>query len=121
MTQKQPRSNGKRSPRPKPQGTARGKHIRAEPTRRKRIDPDMIALCYWLLAQRIVQEAGDDRHVADHPGTPAAGRDDPASDAGTKGARSSATPDCWSSRAWLAPQSSPAPRLGRWGQPNRHR
>lgn len=36
---------------------ARGKRIRVEPTRRERVDPQMIALCYWLLAQRIVQEA----------------------------------------------------------------
>ncbi len=38
---------------------ARGKRIRVEPTRRKRVDPQMIALCYWLLAQRIVQEADE--------------------------------------------------------------
>ena len=41
----------------------RGKRIRIEPTRRQRVDPDMIALCYWLIAQRIVQEADDDREA----------------------------------------------------------
>lgn len=39
--------------------SARGKRIRVDPTRRQRVDPDMIALCYWLIAQRIVQEAAD--------------------------------------------------------------
>ena len=41
------------------QAAGRGKRIRVEPVRRERIDPDMIALCYWLIAQRIVEEAGE--------------------------------------------------------------
>lgn len=45
---------------------ARGKRIRVEPTRRDRVDPQMIALCYWLLAQRIVQEA-DEAAAAKRP------------------------------------------------------
>jgi hypothetical protein len=49
------RSRGSRKPK---QAAGRGKRIRVEPVRRERIDPDMIALCYWLIAQRIVEEAG---------------------------------------------------------------
>lgn len=60
MTNHKPSSNGKRRARPNDQATSRGKRIRIEPKRRRRVDPDMIALCYWLLAQRIVQEAADD-------------------------------------------------------------
>ncbi len=59
MTNHKPNSHGKRRARPKDQAAARGKRIRIEPKRRQRVDPDMIALCYWLLAQRIVQEAAD--------------------------------------------------------------
>ena len=64
MTNHKPISNGKRRARPKDQATARGKRIRVEPKRRQRVDPDMIALCYWLLAQRIVQEAADHSDAA---------------------------------------------------------
>ena len=49
------RSRGSRKPK---QAAGRGKRIRVEPVRRESIDPDMIALCYWLIAQRIVEEAG---------------------------------------------------------------
>jgi hypothetical protein len=49
------RSRGSRKAK---QAAGRGKRIRVEPVRRERIDPDMIALCYWLIAQRIVEEAG---------------------------------------------------------------
>jgi len=64
MTQKRPNSNGKRGARPGRQAGPRGKRIRVEATRRERVDPDMIALCYWLLAQRIVEDATDDRGAA---------------------------------------------------------
>ena len=64
MTNDKPSNNGKRRARPKDQATSRGKRIRIEPKRRQRVDPDMIALCYWLLAQRIVQEAADDSDAA---------------------------------------------------------
>jgi len=57
MTQRRSNSNGKRGARPGRQAGAGRKRIRVEPTRRERVDPQMIALCYWLLAQRIVQEA----------------------------------------------------------------
>lgn len=63
MTHDKP-SNGKRRARPKDQATSGGKRIRIEPKRRERVDADMIALCYWLLAQRIVQEAADDSDVS---------------------------------------------------------
>jgi hypothetical protein len=55
-----PGVDGRRSPgsRKAKQAAGRGKRIRVEPVRRERIDPDMIALCYWLIAQRIVEEAG---------------------------------------------------------------
>jgi len=84
MTHNKPSSNGKRGTEPKREG-ARGKRIRVEPTRRKRVDPDMIALCYWLIAQRIVQEAGDE---SDNVGGPTARDDDHVTDAPAKGARS---------------------------------
>ena len=67
MTNNKPgSSNGKSGANGRPQAAkstrrtpARGKRIRVEPTRRERVDPQMIALCYWLLAQRIVQEADE--------------------------------------------------------------
>ena len=53
-------ANGRRRvAKPPRRAPARGKRIRVEPTRRERVDPQMIALCYWLLAQRIVQEADE--------------------------------------------------------------
>jgi len=52
-------ANGSRRAKPVRRTPARGKRIRVEPTRRERVDPQMIALCYWLLAQRIVQEADE--------------------------------------------------------------
>jgi hypothetical protein len=52
-------ANGRRRAKPVRRTPARGKRIRVEPTRRERVDPQMIALCYWLLAQRIVQEADE--------------------------------------------------------------
>ena len=52
-------ANGCRRAKPVRRTPARGKRIRVEPTRRERVDPQMIALCYWLLAQRIVQEADE--------------------------------------------------------------
>jgi len=59
MAHNKPNSNGKRGARPPRQSGAGGKRIRIEATRRERVDPQMIALCYWLLAQRIVQEADE--------------------------------------------------------------
>ena len=59
------RSNGKSGANGRRRGakpvrrTPAGKRIRVEPTRRERVDPQMIALCYWLLARRIVQEADE--------------------------------------------------------------
>jgi hypothetical protein len=52
------------------QPAGRGTRIRLEPARREQIDPDMIALCYWLIAQRIVQEAsnGPDATTSDVDG-----------------------------------------------------
>jgi hypothetical protein len=76
MTHDKPNSNGNRRARPKDQATSRGKRIRIEPKRRQRVDPDMIALCYWLLAQRIVQEAD---------GSAATGETDASNDDGTDG------------------------------------
>jgi len=52
-------ANGSRRAKPVRRTPARGKRIRVEPTRRERVDPQMIALCYWLLAQRIVQEVDE--------------------------------------------------------------
>ena len=52
-------ANGRRRAKPVRRTPAGRKRIRVEPTRRERIDPQMIALCYWLLAQRIVQEADE--------------------------------------------------------------
>jgi len=53
-------ANGRRrGAKPVRRTPAGGKRIRVEPTRRERVDPQMIALCYWLLAQRIVQEADE--------------------------------------------------------------
>ena len=69
-------NNGKRGARPPRQSGAGGKRIRVEATRRERVDPDMIALCYWLLAQRIVQDAADDRSAAERPGKVNADRGD---------------------------------------------
>lgn len=87
MTHNKPSSNGKRGSQPKRQG-ARNKRIRVEPTRRKRVDPDMIALCYWLIAQRIVEEAGDEGDAVEHPEAPTADNDDHATDTPAKGAHS---------------------------------
>ncbi len=67
MAHNGPDNNGKRGARPPRQASARGKRIRVEAARRERVDPDMIALCYWLLAQRIVQEVGDERGAAERP------------------------------------------------------
>ena len=64
MTNHKPSSHGKRRARTNDPATSRGKRIRIEPKRRQRVDPDMIALCYWLLAQRIVQEAADNGDAA---------------------------------------------------------
>ena len=64
MTNHKPSSHGKRRAQTNDQAASRGKRSRIEPKRRQRVDPDMIALCYWLLAQRIVQEAADDSDVA---------------------------------------------------------
>ena len=46
----------------------------------------MIALCYWLIAQRIVQEADDDRR-SPIPDAPTAGNDDPRPMTARLGAR----------------------------------
>jgi len=81
------RRNSEGAAEPKRQG-ARGKRIRVEATRRERVDPDMIALCYWLIAQRIVQEAGDESGAVEHPEAPTADNDDHATDTPTKDARS---------------------------------
>ena len=59
MAQKRLDNNDKRAARAPRRSGAGGKRIRVEPTRRERVDPQMIALCYWLLAQRIVQEADE--------------------------------------------------------------
>lgn len=59
MAQKRSDNNNKRAARAPRRSGAGGKRIRVEPTRRERVDPQMIALCYWLLAQRIVQEADE--------------------------------------------------------------
>jgi hypothetical protein len=64
MTNHKPSSSGKRRAQPKRQSATRGKQVRVEPSRRRRVDPDMIALCYWLIAQRIVEEAADDSDAA---------------------------------------------------------
>jgi len=69
-------ANGRRRAKPVRRTPAGRKRIRVEPTRRERIDPQMIALCYWLLAQRIVQEA-DEAAAAKRP-------DSTASDHGTE-------------------------------------
>lgn len=63
MTNRKSSSNGAGragKPRGAKQSSVSGTRIRVEPTRRKRVDPDMIALCYWLIAQRIVEQADDD-------------------------------------------------------------
>lgn len=86
MTHNKPSSN-ERGTQPKRQGV-RDKRIRVEPTRRKRVDPDMIALCYWLIAQRIVEEAGDASDNANHPHGPAARDDHHTTDTPEKDARS---------------------------------
>jgi len=67
---------GRRAAKPERQTSARGKRIRVDAARRERVDPDMIALCYWLLAQRIVQDAGDDRGAAERPDNANADRSD---------------------------------------------
>ncbi len=60
-------ANGRRrGAKPARRTSTRAKRIRVEPTRRERVDPQMIALCYWLLAQRIVQEA-DEAAAAEQP------------------------------------------------------
>ena len=81
MTHDKPSSNGKRRARPKNQAVSRGKRIRVEPKRRQRVDPDMIALCYWLLAQRIVQEAADNGDAGGQAPAPAASDTDLPTDA----------------------------------------
>jgi hypothetical protein len=65
----------------------RGKHIRVEATRRERIDPDMIALCYWLIAQRIVQAADDEADGEETTAAPPTG-DATSADTGNRGNRS---------------------------------
>ena len=70
MAQKRSDNNDKRAARAPRRSGAGGKRIRVEPTRRERVDPQMIALCYWLLAQRIVQEA-DEAAAAQRRDSPA--------------------------------------------------
>lgn len=69
MTHNKASSNGKRGSQRKRPRASRSTRIRVEPTRRERVDPDMIALCYWLIAQRIVQEADSAPDDADQPDT----------------------------------------------------
>lgn len=38
-------------------GAGSGRRARLRPERREQIDASVIGLCYWLIAQRIVQEA----------------------------------------------------------------
>jgi hypothetical protein len=85
MTNHKPSSNGKRRARPKDQAASGGKRIRIEPKRRQRVDPDMIALCYWLLAQRIVQEAADHSDAAGQADA-STNTDTPADDRATRSA-----------------------------------
>jgi len=70
MTHNKASSNGKSESQRKRPATSRGTRIRVQPTRRERVDPDMIALCYWLIAQRIVQEADSAPNDVDQPDTP---------------------------------------------------
>ena len=84
MTHDKPSNNGKRRARPKDQAASGGKRIRIEPKRRQRVDPDMIALCYWLLAQRIVQEAADNSDAAQADASTDTGT--PADDRATRSA-----------------------------------
>jgi hypothetical protein len=77
MTNKQSTSKAKDGA-PKPGRSAkaavpigRGRRIRVEATRRKTVDPEMIALCYWLIAQRIVAAAEDSAEGASAPAAPA--------------------------------------------------
>lgn len=72
MTHDKANSNGKRGSQRKRPPASRDKSIRVEPTRRERVDPDMIALCYWLIAQHIVQEADS---APGDPGQPDAATD----------------------------------------------
>lgn len=59
MAHKRVDNNDKRAARAPRRSGAGSQRIRVEPARRERVDPQMIALCYWLLAQRIVQEADE--------------------------------------------------------------
>jgi len=85
MADKKPNSNGRRGAQPKRHGAAGGRRIRVEATRRERVDPDMIALCYWLIAQRIVQEAGEESVAAEHRGAATEDSDDQATDHALRG------------------------------------
>lgn len=86
MTNHKPSNKGQGGAKPKRPASSRGKRIRVEPKRRQRVDPDMIALCYWLLAQRIVQEAADDGNVAGGSKAPSAAAGIPADDRATRSA-----------------------------------
>lgn len=79
-------ANGRRRAQPVRRTPAGGKRIRVEPARRERVDPQMIALCYWLLAQRIVQEA-DEAAAAKQPDSTTS-RDSTESDPAATGASS---------------------------------
>lgn len=86
MTNRNPKSNRVRrdaeSRRASP-SPSRGRRVRVEPTRRQPVDADLIALCYWLLAQRIVEQADDPTDPVDA----ADGRDEaPAADPAAGGA-----------------------------------
>jgi hypothetical protein len=87
MTNKQSTSKAKDGA-PKPRRSAkaavpigRGRRIRVEATRRKTVDPEMIALCYWLIAQRIVAAAVDSAEGVSAPAAP-----DPGAARGSAGA-----------------------------------
>ena len=86
MTNHKPNSHGKRRARPKDQAASRGKRIRIEPKRRQRVDPDMIALCYWLLAQRIVEEADASAATGETDASNDDGTDSPADNRATRSA-----------------------------------
>lgn len=62
MPKNKPTPRSKRTTRSqahKPRRQESGRNIRLRPERREQVDHATIALCYWLLAQKIVKEAED--------------------------------------------------------------
>lgn len=55
----QSRSDGRAARRRTSGSRSNGRNVRLRPERREQVDHSTIALCYWLLAQRIVKEAED--------------------------------------------------------------